>query len=123
MAFSTIAQMYALALPAAAFAARPRTVEGVTVGTGVLRLTGHGLALGALLQFSVEGQAAFGATANALPGGLAIDANYTADPLSGSNLFRVRPEGGAVISSFTSEPVGPLRDRGRSRAGALAPPR
>ena len=108
MAFSTIAQMYALALPAAAFAARPRTVEGVTIATGVLRLTGHGLGFDSLLQFSLEGQAAFGAPANALPGGLAIDANYTADPLSGSNLFRVRPEGGAVISSFTSEPVGPF---------------
>lgn len=108
MAFSTIAQMYARALPAAAFAARPRIVEGVNIATGVLRLTGHGLSFDSLLQFSLEGQAAFGATANALPGGLAINANYQAVPLSGSNLFKVRPEGGAVISSFTSEPVGPF---------------
>jgi len=108
MAFSTVAQMYARALPAAAFAARPRTVEGVTIATGVLRLTGHGLSLDSLLQFSLEGQAAFGATANALPGGLTANVNYEAAPLAGSNLFKVRPEGGAIISSFSSEPVGPF---------------
>jgi len=73
-----------------------------------LRLTGHGLVLGSLLQFSLEGQAAFGATANALPGGVSVDANYTAAPLAGSNLFQVRPQGGALINSFSSEPVGPF---------------
>lgn len=108
MAFSTIAQMYALALPAAAFAARPRTVEGVTIATGVIRLTGHGLSFDSLLQFSVEGQSAFGAPANVLPGGLSIGANYEAAPIAGSNLFKVRPEGGAVINSFSSEPIGPF---------------
>lgn len=107
MAYATPANVYARALPAAALAARPKTIESATTATGVLTLTGHGLSEGSALRFSIEGQAVFGAAANALPGGLSLATMYEAVPVDGnSDLFRVRLPGGATIASFSSAPVG-----------------
>ncbi len=109
MAFATPADVYACGLPAAAFKSTPRTIEAATLATGVLTLSTHGLSTGALLRFSVEGQGTLGGAVNALPGGLALATMYTATPYQGgSDLFRVTPVGGALITAFTSAGVGPF---------------
>jgi hypothetical protein len=109
MPFATPADVYALGLPAAAFKPTPRTIEAADTATGVLVLSGHSLAIGAALRFSVEGQAVYGAIANALPGGLSLSTAYTAEPdASNSDLFQVRPAGGSLIVSFSSAAVGPF---------------
>lgn len=109
VAYAQPSDVYALALPSQAFKPTPKTIEATTIATGVLTLSSNGLSNGALLRFSVEGQSAFGATANALPGGLALASMYAASQYQGSgDLFRVTPVGGALITSFSSEPVGPF---------------
>jgi hypothetical protein len=109
MAFATPADVYALGLPPAAFKSTPRTIEDADSTTGVLTLSNNGLASGALLRFSVEGQAAHGATENALPGGVSLSTMYTATPYAGSSdLFQVTPTGGSLMTSFSSAAVGPF---------------
>ena len=109
MAFATPADVYALGLPPAAFKSTPRTIEAAESTTGVLTLSNNGLTLGGLLRFSLEGQSAYGATTNALPGGLAPATMYTATPYGGgSDLFQVTPVGGSLVTSFTSDAVGPF---------------
>ncbi len=109
MAFATPADVYDCGLPAAAFKSTPRTIEAAALATGVLTLSNNGLASGALLRFSVEGQGTLGGATNVLPGGLALATMYTASPYQGSSdLFRVTPVGGSLVTVFTSAAVGPF---------------
>jgi len=108
MAFATPADVYAFAIPAAAFKPTPKTIESVDAASGVLTLSSNGLATGSLLRFSIEGQAPTGATQCALPTTLSLSTMYTAAPYQGSgDLFRVAPVGGSVITSFASAGVPP----------------
>ena len=109
MAFATPADVYDAGLPPAAFKSSPRTIEAADTTTGILTLSCNGLASGALLRFSVEGQGTLGGATNALPGGLSLSVVYAASPVSGSSdLFRVAPVDGALITSFSAAPVGPF---------------
>ena len=109
MAFATPADVFALGLAPAAFKSTPRTIEAADSTSGILTLSSNGLALGTLARFSVEGQSAHGAPANALPGGLSLSTMYTAAPYLGSgDQFQVAPVGGSLVTSFTSAPVGPF---------------
>jgi hypothetical protein len=99
--------VYTLGLPAQAFAARPRAIESADKTTGVLALTGNGLFDGSLLRFTVLGEAVEGKPDAALPAGLSSTLMYTAAPVSGSSdLFRVAPVGGSVITSFGDDGAG-----------------
>lgn len=99
--YATLQQVYALGLPAAAFAARPRAIESADPATGILTLTGNGLAQGAFLRFVVQGAATPARPSAALPQGLSTVLMYAAQPIANSSdLFRVAPDGGSTIASF-----------------------
>jgi len=105
--YATLADVYALGLRAQAFAAIPRAIESVDKDTGILTLTGNGLANGTFLRFVVEGAATLGKPDAALPQGLSPVVMYTAAPLNGSSdLFRVAPDGGSVVTSFGDDGSG-----------------
>jgi len=105
--YTTLAQVYALGLPAQAFAARPRAIEVVDAATGVFTLTGNGLFDGSLMRFTVQGEGTLGKPDAALPAGLSASVVYEAAPVSGSSdLFRVAPFGGSVITSFGDDGAG-----------------
>lgn len=106
--YCELADVYALGLPAQAFTAAARPLDGVTIATGVLLLYGHGLSADSAVRFSIESSSLAGATAAALPGGLTAGVTYYAQPVAdSSDTFKVSATaGGATINSFTSEPVG-----------------
>lgn len=102
-ALCTRQEVFALGLDARAFAARSREVESVDPATGVFLLSMHGLFDGALLRFRVRGEATPGAPSAQLPAGAGLSPHlmYEAWPVSGSSdLFRVAPDGGNIITSF-----------------------
>jgi len=105
--YCTLQQVYRLGLRAQAFAARPRAIESADKDTGVLALTGNGLFTGSLLRFTVLGEAVEGKPDAALPAGLSVSLMYTAAPINdSSDLFRVAPVGGSVITSFGDDGAG-----------------
>ncbi len=93
--------VYATGLPPEAFARPPRAVEGVTPSSGVFALRSHGLSTDASVTLAVASSSTLGATAAALPAGLATGTQYYARP-SGSDLFSLAtaPAPAAAIASF-----------------------
>lgn len=106
--YCTIADVYALGLPAQAFSAAARPLDGVDPTSGIITLYGHGLSADSPVRFAVESSSIAGATPAALPGGLVVGVTYYAQPVDDSaDTFRVSASaGGATINSFSSEPVG-----------------
>ncbi len=99
--------IFTLGPPAQAYAPRPRAIETADPDTGVLTLTMHGLFAGSRLRFSVEGSGTAGSPDAALPEGLSASLVYEADPVDDStDLFRVAPVGGSVITEFGDAGLG-----------------
>lgn len=107
MTYATRENVFDLGLRAEAFLARPRAIEAVDPATGVLTLRSNGLFAGYVLTLFVEGSATPGRPSASLPGGLSASVVYEAAPVNGSSdLFKVKPVGGALISSFTNAGTG-----------------
>jgi hypothetical protein len=106
--YATEFDVWALGLSAQAFATPSLSIVAVDASTGTLTIPGHACALDALLHFDVLSSSVLGATAAALPGGLALATSYYARPVDGSwDLLRLSlSAGGATISSFTDAGVG-----------------
>lgn len=100
MAYCERTDVYALGLPAEAFARPARLLEGVTPSSGVLALRSHGLKANAPVTLAVLSSSTLGADPAALPTGLSVGVVYYAQPL-GSDLFAVATApGGSAIASF-----------------------
>lgn len=105
MTYATREEVFALGLGAEAFASRSREIEAVDTASGVFTLSGHGLFAGALVRFMVRGAAVIGSPSAALPSGLSASLMYETTPAS-SDLFKVAPDGGAIITSFLDAGAG-----------------
>ncbi len=110
MLYCARSDVYAIGLPAEAFARPPRAVEGVTPSTGTFALRSHGFSLDAPISLAVISSSTLGAPAAVLPVGLSIAVPYFARP-NGSDLFALA----AAVS-----PAAPIASFGDAGSGLFA---
>lgn len=105
MAKPTRASVLAFGLPPPAAASPPSLVDRVDETRGLLFARAHGLEDGDTLSFQLNTVTTLGAQPGALPTVLLEGTTYEAEPAT-SDAFRVRPQGGATITSFADAGVG-----------------
>lgn len=107
VAYADERDVYAYAMRAPAFVPSPQVVAAIDLTANTFTLSGHDLADGDELRFSLEGDAILGGTATSLPAPLSASTLYYAIAV-GSDMFQVATSVGGSAVNLTVAGVGAL---------------